>query len=214
MGSRGQLHFCDSKLTAKINSSAWVCLSSSLLRGSGEVTSLQAPAASSTPNSPVSYCHPKASGFQPVPGHPPRAAALPTLDGAVPSRAVWLLLPAASWRAWGCGAACACLPVLSAAVHTACVGPLRIAQMGCSKRNASLPAVKINRLGLKQLLGKPLCFRTGTKYLQGLLQQTVWSSLLYHISLQGFGKNVKQILVHRCVSDFFPSVGYTLQTPR
>ena len=82
--------------------------------------------------------------------------------------------------------------------HSLCGGHCVLPRLGYLKRGASLPAVKINGLGLKQLLGKSLCFRAGTKYLQGLLQeQAGWSSLLYHTSLQGFGKNVKQILVHR-----------------
>lgn len=78
--------------------------------------------------------------------------------------------------------------------------PLHISPMGCSKRGASLPAVEKNGLSLKQLLGKPLCFRAGTKYLQ---EQTVWSCLLYHIPLPSFGKIVKPILVHRGALDFF-----------
>lgn len=54
--------------------------------------------------------------------------------------------------------------------------------------------LKKNGLSLKQMSGKPPCFRAGTKYLQ---EQTVRSCLLYHIPLQGFGKIVKPILVHR-----------------
>lgn len=79
-----------------------------------------------------------------------------------------------------------------------------MAPTGSSKRGASLPVVKINRLDLKQLLGKGLCFRAWTKYLQGLLpEQTVWSGLLYHISLQVLEKNVKQILVRGRIRVFF-----------
>lgn len=155
VGSRGRLHFCDSKLTAKINSSAWVCLSSLLLMGSGAVTSLRAPAASSTPDSPVSYGHPKACSFQPVPSHPPQAAPCSRQTEPFPS--------------WQFGCCCpqhhgergaVVLPMPARPAHlgprSLCGGPSML-----PKRGASLQALKINGLGLEQLLGKPLCFRVG-----------------------------------------------------
>jgi len=159
IGSRGWLRFWDSKLTAKINSSSWVCLSSFLLRGSGAATAPQAPAASSTLNSSDSCCHPKPCSFHPVPSHLPRAGPLPMLDEA--AAAARSITESVGLRC------CLCWPVLPALAPAARAGATVQSQMGPSERGAGLPAVPMNQLGLKQLLGKRQRFRAGRKYLHG-----------------------------------------------
>lgn len=63
-----------------------------------------------------------------------------------------------------------CLPFLSwlsQPVQGHCVLP----RWAVLKRGASLPSLKINGLGSKELLGKPLCFMARTQYLQELWQE-------------------------------------------
>lgn len=166
-------------------------------------------------NCPVSYRCPKTCSYRQFPDAfselPP--CLLPSCPSQMEPFPHWHFACCCSQHSGELRAVAACACLLPCPLWFMLPGqkPLHTAQMGSSERDASLPAVKVNGLELKQLLENPHVAGLGQSlFCKEFCKSRLSGWFVVSRTLAGVWiKMQSKLWLTERVSDFFPAVHYT-----